>query len=443
MNIVILGAGDIGSFLAIFLSQEQHNVTVIDRDQEKLFNLSQLADVATFWGSGTDLNNLEEIMRGKPDLFLSMTNNDETNLVACTLVKNLGSIKTIARLKNFSRSSKVDFSRLFFVDYYILPEVVVAHEIIKTLFHPACSFVENLAHGAVQMKTVFLNDNCYHNKKLSELSLESLLVGLIKRKGNTIIFPRGEEMILPGDEVTFIGKTDKMQELYKKIGIRSKKIDSVVLIGGSQVSIHLSGLLKEKGISVKIIEKDEKKCHLLARKLPTTTIIHQDGVNPSFLLSEHVEKADCIITSTNCDEKNILAATFIKQAGCKEVIAVISDHNFTPMLHHLNIHSVVSEKLIIANRILAIIHSDGNAISVTSLYENQAKVMEFKITSKTKAVGIPLSDLRPLLPKECLIGMIETQGKIIIPTGSSTLSPGDTAIILTTPEHVTQLQSIF
>ena len=224
MNIVILGAGDIGTYLAQTLSKEEHNVIVIDRDPKPLEKLARTADVATRIGSGTDWRLLEELLEQTPHLFLALSSNDETNLVACSIAKNLGYPKTVARVyhPSFLHRSRLDFARLFFVDHFIGAEMILAHDIFKCITNPGNVAVENFAHGAVQMRAVIIPENSkLSNQPLSELKLpESLLVGLIRRKptfgeeiADRIIFPRGQDFLLPGDEVTLIGETKVMSQL--------------------------------------------------------------------------------------------------------------------------------------------------------------------------------------------------------------------------------------
>lgn len=454
MNIVIVGAGEIGTHLAQILSKEEHNVIVIDCDPKPLEKLSRNADVAIKIGSGTDWQLLEEILEQSPHLFLALTSSDETNLVACSIAKNLGCPKTIARIRHssFLYRSRLDFSRLFFVDHFIGTEMILSHDIFKCITHPGNVAVENFAHGAVQMRSIIVTETSkLHDRPLAELKLpENLLVGLIRRKpifgeeitSAKIIFPRGQDRLLPGDEVTMIGETQGMGQLDALFDIPQKKIRSVMIAGGTPVAMQICHLLDEEGVQVRLIESDENHCRFLAEHLPHATILNQEPTDLRFLLEEKVHLVDVFVACTASNDKNILAAALAKQAGCGEVITQVSDESYVPLLRRLGIFFTVSEKISVANRIDAIIQEES-IISVASLYHNQAKIMEIKVSSDSEIVGIPIADLSKYLPEDFIIAMIENRGRIMIAKGSNILAPGDTVIVICHPKHVAELQKIF
>ncbi len=450
MNIVILGAGTIGSYLAAKLAEEEHNVIVIDRDPKALEKIARTADVATRLGSGTDWRLLEDLTELSPDLFIAMSSDDETNLVACTMAKNLGYGKTVARIRQsaFLDHSRLEFGRLFFVDHLLGTELIVAHDLFKHIVNPGHMAVESFAHGAVQMRTVVIPSNFqYSGIPLSKIDLsDNFLIGLIRRKlsgeNETFIFPKGHDHLLPGDEATLIGETHAMQQLGNIFGLAKKTIKSVVLVGGSGVVIHLCRLLEEQKIDVKIIEQDETKCQRLAQLFPYVTILNHDGTDFAFLKEERVESADLFVACTQSQETNILVAALARQAGCEQVIALVSEEGFAPLLQQLGISRTLSERASIARRIRSILQGAA-FVSIASLYENQAKIMEVKISPDSGIVGSPLSDLSSTLPQDFLIAMIENRSGVTVPKGSSVLAPGDTAIVLCSPDTIPEVEKIF
>lgn len=450
MNIVILGAGNIGSYLASVLSEEGHDVIVIDKDYKALERIGMAADIATRVGSGTDWRVLDEIRDFAPDFFIAVSSDDETNLAACAVAKNLGYPKTIARVRGraFLDNSRLDFQKLFFVDHILGTERIIAEDICKCILNPGNLAVENFAHGAVQMRTIVIPENYVDSgKSLAQVHLnDDLLIGLIRRKiegeKRTIIFPKGQDLLLPGDEATVVGKSAVMDDLHRIFGIAKKPVSSAVLIGGSGVAMHLVGSLLEHKIRVKIIEQDETKCQQLARLFPSAIILNHDGTDLHLLKEERVDMSDIFIACTHSHEKNILAAILGKQAGCREVIALVSDESVIPLLQRLEISYALSERESITRRIQLILH-DEIFISWASLYDNQANIMEVRISPHSNLVGMPISDLSASLPKNLLIAMIKNQNGIIIPKGSNVLRPGDTAIVICGPESIEEMEKIF
>lgn len=449
MNIVILGAGSVGSYLATVLSQEGHSVIIIDRDPKALEKMARSADVATRLGSGTDWRLLEDLLEFSPQLFIAMSSDDTTNLVACTIAKNLGYPKTVARLRqsSFLDHLRLDFNRLFSVDHILGTEIIVAHDLFKAILNPGNCAIENFAHGTVQMRTMTVpKDFEYAGQPLSNVRLsDHLLVGLIRRKINekeSIIFPRGQDHLLPGDEVTFIGEAHAMHKLPPLFGISGKKIQNVVLVGGEGVAHHLCRLLLEQHIAVKVLEQDMKRCEELSRQFPQATILNHDGTDFAFLTEEHIHTSDVFVACTASTETNILAAALAKQEGCKEVIALISDESFSPLLQQMGITYALSERASISRHVHAILHDDA-VIAVASLYENRAKIMEVKISAESSIVGAPIADLKTSFPSNFLIAMIENRSGITVPRGSSVLTAGDTAIVICSPENVQDVENLF
>ncbi|MBN1914942.1 MAG: Trk system potassium transporter TrkA [Parachlamydiales bacterium] len=451
MNIVILGAGDIGSHLAAVLSDEEHNVTVIDKEIKNLERLQQQTDVATLHGYGAEWKLLDTLIENAPDCFIAMTGDDETNLVACSIAKNLGYPQTIARIKEigYLKRSRLDFSRLFYVDYFIGSEMLTAYDILKSIIRPDDLAVENFAHGIIQMRSCIVSKEW--NKEhlpISELSLpDEILISLIRRidpktKKEMIIFPHGHDHILHNDEITVIGETKAMLDLHTIFPIPHTSPKNIVMIGGNRVAVQLARILEKMNITVTIIEKEEMRCQELANLLTNTQIINHNGLDLKFLQEKQVYNADILICSTSNDETNALLSLLGKKTGCKKIISLISDISIGPILRSLDITVSLSERVSVANKVLSILHAES-IISIASLCDNQAQVLEMKISSDSPLLGIPLSQLSADLPKELIIAAIENRGRVMIGKGNRILSPNDTIILITSPKHMHEIQEIF
>lgn len=456
MNIVIVGAGELGSHIASILSKENHNVILIDKDAQRLQEVSSKMDVATRHGSGSDWQLLDDLLEFSPDLFIALTGNEEVNLVACSIAKNLRYPRTIARIRNdrYLNRTRLDFGRIFDVDYFIIPEILVAYDILNFVLHPDSLAVESFAHGALQLRTIKIPETWkegslpLHSMKIPE----SVIVGLILRnlpptEGSTeihtkVIFPHGNDYILPNDEVTLIGSSETMSTIHSYFGIPERKISSVVIVGGSLTGINIAKLLVGQGIDVRIIDKSYEKCCLLAEKLPQCTIMHHDATDADFLKSEKIGSANILIACTNSDEVNMLSALLGKEVGCEESLVILANAGYIPVATRLGLNHTISPRIIAANHILSQIFS-GKVTSLISLYEDQAEIMEINVSLESKLVGIPLSELGPFLPKDFLIVMIQNRGRIIIARGNRIISPGDTVVVVTNPKHVPELEEIF
>ncbi|HSX11045.1 MAG TPA: Trk system potassium transporter TrkA [Chlamydiales bacterium] len=447
MNIVILGAGKTGSHVASILSEEEHNVILIDKDAAALERVGRESDVATIHAEAPSWKLFEDLIENKPDLFFAATGNDETNLVCCSIAKNIGFPKTIARIhtRDYLNHSRLDFGRLFFVDYFIGPEILAAQDLFKILMHTGDLAVEHFAHGAIQMRTIQIPDHWHKgDTPISKLMMpRELIAGLIRRKlahGETILIPHGGDYILPGDQVTLVGEAKVMHRLHEIFASAEEKIASIIIVGGSSVTVHLAHFLCQQKIDVRIIEKEGARCEELAELLPNATIIHRDGRDPQLLRSERVQDADALVACTHHDETNLLIASLAKQIGCPRAIAQITDGRITPILEKVGVTPALSGRVNVANRILSIL-DEGTTLSVASLSCDAAKIVELKVSPSSKVVGIPLSDLD--LPKGLLIAVIESQGHVMIGRGSRILCPDDIVIAICHPIQIPQLQQLF
>lgn len=453
MNVIILGSGALGRHLAAQLAQENHNVTVIDKDPERLSIAADDGDVGTKEGFATDWKLLEELLDLEPDIFIALTGDDATNLVACSLAKNLGYPETIARVRDcdHASASRLDFGRLFYLDHLLDPDLLVAQEIFKTFVNQDFVAVENFAHGSVQLRTMIIPEKWkYANKKLKDLPLpEGVMIGLICRGKHTsgekkpkIIFPHGEDSILPKDEVSFIGDVRSILQIHQFIGLTLKPMKDVVIIGGSKCAAHLSKILLERGVDVKLIEKDYKVCTNFAERFPMATVLHKDATKLDFLKSERVDKADALVTCTAADDVNLLVAILAKEIGCTNITVGVSDTSYTPIIERLGMAHVLSSRGIAVNRVRAILKNE-RVTSMTSLYDNQAQILEVKVSSKSRLIGVPLSELGPYFPKDFLVSVIHNQGRVVIADGKQTFSPGDTVITISNPKHLQDVSRFF
>lgn len=450
MNIVIAGAGGVGRHIATVLSQEEYNIILIDKDEKKLEKTSWNIDVATRHGSSTDWQLLDDLLDLSPKLFIALTNDDSANMVSCAIAKHLGYPRTIARIgdNRFINRTRLDFSHIFEVDYFISPDLLVAEDILKYMISPNAIYVENFSHGAVQMRTLVIpKDWKQENVPISQLSLpKGVIAGLIRRtlsdETKKIVFPHGLDTLLPNDEVTFIGETNAIEELYPFLGLQTKRINSVTIVGGSLTGINLAKLLDLSGIPVRLIEIDYNHCCYLADQLPNATIINHDGTDWEFLLGEKIGSSDVFVSCTHSDEVNLIAAVQGKKVGCKETIVVLSNVAYSSMASELGIDYSVSLRGSTATQILSQVVS-RTVTSLFSFYNNQAEIIEIKVSPESKIVGIPLSELGPLLPRDLLIAIIQNRGKVVAAKGDRIISPGDTVIVITSPNHIPELEKMF
>lgn len=438
MNIVILGAGELGSHLAKALSEEQHNVTLIDKDQDALSRFSQSADVGTLCNAKTNWETLNELPDKSSTIFIGMTSNDDTNLIGSDVAKELGYPKTIVRVsqKTYLDQFSLNYAELFRTDHFIAPELIVAKKLLRKILHPYSVTNEIFNNGDIQLLIVRIPPDAKNLQLPPNVSL-----CLIHRDGKTLIVDQNAE-IKPGDEVGFLGYRQAIDQVPEHFSKDSKKIGSVFLCGGRYIARELCPLLLDRNIHVKVIESDETICKELSKELPNMTILNHDETDYEFYLEEQVHLSDIFIGGTEKTEKNILAASLAQEAGVENVFCVTHDRTYFHLLHRLNISHALSRRMTIANYVLSILYS-GNIIQAVSLYENQAKVVQVRIPEGSRFIGKTTDEIRNDLPKDMHIALSISGAETFLPHDSHQLVEGDCLFIATSQSNMAQLEKAF
>jgi trk system potassium uptake protein TrkA len=442
MKIVILGAGKTGAYVAGVLSQDCHDVVLVDRDAKRLEQVSREIDVATLLISMPDLVLFSTLVDLKPDLFFAATGDDETNVVCCSLAKNLGIPKTVARVqsRSYLESEMINMGRLFYVDHFIGAEFLCAQDLFKLLTHTADAGFQYFAHGTILLRTIKIPT---HWKKgdipIKDLGLpRGLIAGLIRR-GEEILFPHGEDFIQCGDYATLIGQASVINDLHTVFNIAEKRVKSVVIVGGTEIAVHLADLLFQQHVSVKIIEKCALRCRELSDKLPKATIINRDGQDFAALTEEDVQAADVLVSCTENEATDLLISSMAMHIGCAKAVALVGNPDCIPLFERANVIPALSSRINVANRLLSLLHR--STISIGSLSNDAAKIVELKVSPLSKLIGIPLASMK--LPADLLIAIIENHGKVMIGNGDSILCPDDTVVAICSKNRLEHLQHLF
>ena len=127
MNILIVGAGKVGSTLAAYLSQEDHDITIIDNDEDVIQQINDTLDVMCIKGPGAAPSVLREAGAKEADLVLATTNMDEVNMLCALTAKRLGAKYTIARIRDVAYTEDLaSLQKDLAIDAVINPEYATA-----------------------------------------------------------------------------------------------------------------------------------------------------------------------------------------------------------------------------------------------------------------------------------------------------------------------------
>ncbi len=443
MYIIIVGAGKVGLALAENLSKNNHNITIIDKNNNALQKAEDNLEVMCMRGNGVSANILLKAGVEKSDLLIAVTNSDEVNMVACLTAKKLGVKSTIARIRDPEYAHELSLLKEELdLDLVINPELAVADEIANILNFSTAINAESFAKGRVKMIEIRVTEEMpIVGIKLKDLAYKSssrILIGVGVRNDEVFV-PNGDFIIKNNDLIYILGKSSDVYKFCKYNGKSPQKIRNVMIIGGGRITIYLAKILMELDIKVMIIEKDIDKCIELSELLPRALIINGDGTDEDLLKSENLMDMDAFIAMTGMDEENFMSSLLAKQNGVKKVIAKISRTNYINIIKNLGIDSVISPKLTTTTLILKYIRGN-NVESLYRIIEGQAEIVEFNVDSSSKITNIKLKKLG--LPKDIIIATIVRKNEIVIPHGNDVIKEGDKIIIISNNKNLSSLDDI-
>ena len=169
MKIIIVGAGKIGTSIVHHVSDEEHEVVVIDNKSSVIEKIINGYDVMGITGSGVRCDILQAAGVDRADLFIAVTSSDETNMLACAFAKKMGAKKTIARVRDVEYSKQLDLLKSTLdITMAINPELEAAKEISRIINFPEALKIETFAQETVELIELFVSkDSVLVNKSLA------------------------------------------------------------------------------------------------------------------------------------------------------------------------------------------------------------------------------------------------------------------------------------
>ena len=451
LKIIVVGAGKVGDTLVNRLAEEGHNLVIIDKNVDRLTELANLCDCMGIIGNGASHEVLEEAGVSSADLFISVTESDELNLLCCMIAKQFNNrLATIARVRNPDYGKEVPYLRSkLSLDMIINPEYEAAVEAARILFLPAAISINSFAHGSAEIVKIKIPEgNVLDGKTVAYLGSnytnDLVIVGV--ERGDDVTIPNGAFELSAGDIISFVATRKVCHTFLKSIGFKTNSVRSTIMIGGGKSAFYLADQLIKTGIDVKIIEKDLKRCDELSELLPKATIINGDGINEALLEESGIRDVDSVVAMTGIDEENIMLSLFARQIskGIKSVTK-INKISFTDVINRLDLGSVIYPKQITAEAIIGYARakqaSIGSNVEVMyHLFDEKAEAIEFKVMENSNATGKQLKDMK--LKPNTLVSFINRSGKIIIPKGDDSIEVGDSVMIVTKNKGFTALTDI-
>lgn len=450
MKIIIVGCGKVGFQIAKQLDDEGHDITVINNNTYVLNKITNILDVDVINGNGASTDTLNAAKVDQANLVIASTSSDEINIICCFIAKKLGADHTIARIRNpeYRKTTRLLKEELG-LTMSINPEEVAAREILKSLSYPSQVKVNSFANGKSELvEFKIMNHSPLIGLPISKVNktLKTNVLFCTIEREHEIHIPEGSTIIQQGDKINFTGTTKDIENFLYKNGIkRTRPLREVMIVGGGKITFYLTQKLIELGIDVRIIEKNKARCLELVEQFPEATIIHGDGTDHEFLLSESLNQMDSFIALTDNDEENVIVCMFASKNGVPRVLPKINRISLGFLLERLGIQNAITPKMLCANQIVQYVRAMQNSVgsnveSLLTILDSNVEILEFRVRDNCKFTGIPLKDVK--FKNGILIGYYSRKGVISIAKGDSIILTGDTVMIFSLEKGLRDINDV-
>jgi trk/ktr system potassium uptake protein len=442
MRTVIIGAGEVGFNSARMLSEEGHDVVLVEKEEALVERAAEQLDALVIHGNGASPKLLAEAGIKRADLLVAASSSDEVNIIACLAAKAQGVSRTVARIHNPDYyDPREQFTKdMLGIDFVIHTERMAAEEIKEALLVPGAINVETFAGESIEVAEVILNeDSPAVGRPLRDVKLPegSLMVGVV-RCGEALV-PRGDTVLERRDHVLLISGRRRISQVVKAVSTDTAPVKDVTIYGGGRIGLRLALALEKVGISVRVIERDEARARYVASQLRKGFVLHDEGISRDFLLQERVDQTDAFVAVTGDDRANLLAAMYARQLGARMTIAGISRGEFAPLADALGIDLTISPRMLAAESILRFVRK-GEVVDV-ALLESGAEMIELRVPQRCRVAGRPLAEVG--FPEGAIVGALLRDGDVVIPTGEEVLRPGDDAVVFTVEDTIEEVERLF
>ena len=217
-KVTIIGGGNVGEMLADYLEDAKMSVKVIERDAQRCQKLSEkLSDTLIINGDGTDLALLNEEDISASDVLVSVTNNDEKNLLCSLLAKQLGVNRVIARV---TKNANIPLFERVGIDIAISDKIAALNEVKNSVSGGKVDILATVEQGKGEIIEITVSDAMFNNVKIMDLRMPvKAIISIIQRR-NKIIIPKGDTVIKSGDNLIIFttGESAPLIKEFFKVG---------------------------------------------------------------------------------------------------------------------------------------------------------------------------------------------------------------------------------
>ena len=449
MNIVILGAGEVGKQLAFSLYSRNNNIAVVDRSQNCLKRLKDKLDVMTIQGSCATVNILLSAGVKDADLLIATTGNDASNILACQIAKHFKVKTTLCRLSSsdFFSTKEGYTPKSMGIDHLIFPVSECIEKIMNVLQHN--SVVENISFNIPNIRMTAVKI-----PKMSPLSGTRILdfpnLELLSRirfsaiiRNQKLVIPYGSTIFGSGDEVYISGGKKDIDDFIGYADPDAEPTKMIIVAGATKIGKNLTKQLLKDGYIVRLIEKTEKGGEKVLNEIDANLMVLTGEPTDADVLEEAgISVCDAFITASDDDEENILACILAKKRGAEKVITVTNKAEYVDIIPGINaIDCGFSPRIAAVNSVLRILGTDIGRIHAILQRTTNTYVYELNVKESSKVCGNEIAKYEGSL--NSILSLVFRDNKMIPATGNLKLQANDQVVTISTPHAINKLEHLF
>ena len=460
MKVFVIGAGFTGGQLARTLVAEGCTVVLIDRDAERVRQARNQLDCTVIQSDGNSLSVLEEAGIASADALVTLTEDDEVNMITCSLVDAVypGIIK-IARVRNYAyyagaaataRQHAEAFAEgrrpLFGIDHMVNPDVEAADAICRVMEHGAVGGMVDLVGGYGIVTVPVAEGSCLEGEPLWRLSSHpdwKYLVAYVESAGETTL-PSGDTVLKAGDRIGVLASGGDMPALLKLVGGAGEALRRIVVMGAGRIGTlvlerqlarprpsFLAPLLGSgaRERELVLVDEDEGLCREAAERFTRVRVLQGDIAESELIREERLDDSDLLVAVSANYERNLVMAAYLKSRGVRKTVALSASYKFDDVARKLGVDVAVPMRATVVDSIMS--HLRGrNVQSVHTVGGRRFEIVACEVAKGARAAGRPLKDIAR--PGEFLLLLVrqEADGQVVIPHGNSVVRPGDRVVLV-------------
>lgn len=421
MRILILGAGKVGASVAANLVSESNDITIVDKDKDKINEIQGLYDLQGIVGDVTSPSVLADAGAADADMLVAVTASDETNLATALIAEQLFNIPArIARVRNeeLREYPALLSTSGFRATSVIWPEEAVTNSIVQLIHYPEALQVIDFSSADLILISVKVDAGSrMANKTVEDIHLfvpdAKVEIVSISRQKFRVTDIKSDTVIKPGDEVFFLSLKSDASIIIREFRQKVRRSDRIMIAGGGSLSLQLARALDSSetasgdNYNIKILDGDPARCQYLSQHLSSSVLVlNGDMTDESLFVNEGIANIDVFIAVSNDDEDNFMSCLVAKKLGAHCTIALINRSSYIDLIDSTDIDIAFSPTESVLSDLLRHIRQ-GDVVSAHTLRRGAAEVMEIVAhgtPKNSKVIGKSVKKVN--LPNGAAIGCI-------------------------------------